>query len=224
MVKSKITALVMVLVLALLVAACASTSPQTGQNNVNVDLGQETEEPDTLGIPATDPADADLGETPAATEAAETEEAAATEEMAATEETAATEEPAATTAADATDEPAATEAAGLPGTGETCATGVSEEDLISAGEAVYTARCAGCHGEEAEGMGDFPALAANPDLQGEDPAELIAGFLDLENHPFLTQMTVDEVAGALTFVRNSFGNDAGVICPDQLDALENLGQ
>jgi cytochrome c len=47
---------------------------------------------------------------------------------------------------------------------------------VKEGEALYTQRCAGCHGEFGEGVGRWPALAGRATLTGERPLKTIGSF------------------------------------------------
>lgn len=98
-------------------------------------------------------------------------------------------------------------------TGSTCV-GVDTQALMTAGQAVYTESCAGCHGAQGEGQGDNPALAANQDMTVADAAALVQAYFAVDAHP--KTLSVDDLAGALTYVRSSFGNTATAICPDQI--------
>lgn len=90
--------------------------------------------------------------------------------------------------------------------------------LMSAGGTVYTDMCAGCHGQQGEGQGSFPALTANANVTADDAVALVQGFLNPEYHPFLTDMTTDEIASVLTYIRGSFGNSAAAVCPELIPA------
>jgi mono/diheme cytochrome c family protein len=82
---------------------------------------------------------------------------------------------------------------------------------MTAGQTYYGENCASCHGQEGEGVGDFPGLAANSDLTGADVAALVQGYFEVGAHP--KDITPEQLAGVLTFARGSFGNTAQAICP-----------
>jgi mono/diheme cytochrome c family protein len=114
-------------------------------------------------------------------------------------------------------------AAVTPGTGTTGSTpgstaatceGVDTQALMTAGQTVYSQNCASCHGAQGEGVGDTPALAANMNLTANDVPGVVTKYLAVDAHP--KSLTVEDIAGALTFVRGSFGNTASAICPVQI--------
>ncbi|QDQ86818.1 cytochrome c [Alcaligenaceae bacterium SJ-26] len=93
-----------------------------------------------------------------------------------------------------------------------------------AGSREYVEFCAGCHRQD--GMGAprvFPALAGNPSILATDTSSLIrvvlqGGRMATTQHdamafamPALHEMTDQEVAEALTFIRSSWGNQAQAV-------------
>lgn len=96
------------------------------------------------------------------------------------------------------------------GSAADCA-GVDTQQLMTTGQTVYADSCAGCHGEQGEGQGDFPALAGAVDITGADGATLVQEYLAVEAHP--QDLTPDNLAAVLTYVRGSFGNTAAAVCP-----------
>jgi mono/diheme cytochrome c family protein len=99
------------------------------------------------------------------------------------------------------------------GAGVTCA-GVDTQQLMATGATVYSQECASCHGAQGEGVGDFPPLAMSADMTANDVVAIVQSYFSVEAHP--RTLPVDELAGALTFARGSFGNMAGAICPEQI--------
>jgi mono/diheme cytochrome c family protein len=133
------------------------------------------------------------------------------------------------------DAPAATEAGGeqMPETGGTevgetvggtpagdtaaaCEAGMTMEELQSTGATVYASTCAGCHGPQGEGQGDFPPLANSELANTQDLVEMAQTVADPEVHPFITTINAQDLAAALTFVRSSFGNNAPLVCPEDI--------
>jgi len=106
--------------------------------------------------------------------------------------------------------PLATEAAGGGEPAANCA-GVDTQQLMTTGQTVFTDRCASCHGAQGEGQGDFPALAASPAVTVENVMDLVTTYLSVEAHP--KDVTPDDLAAVLTYVRGSFGNTAAAVCP-----------
>lgn len=95
--------------------------------------------------------------------------------------------------------------------------GANAGELISQGQQVYAANCAACHGPEGRGGGVFPALAGNEFLTG-DPAQAIQVVLHgREAMPaFGGTLSNEQIAAVLSYERNSWGNEAGVITPEQV--------
>ena len=114
-------------------------------------------------------------------------------------------------AVDATAEPPATPAAATAGT-EPAAAGPSGEELVTKGEAVYKANCAACH--QANGTGlppNFPSLVGSAVVNG-DPAGQILQLLKGKNlMPPFGHLSDADLAAVVTYTRNSWGNDAGVV-------------
>lgn len=108
---------------------------------------------------------------------------------------------------------------------------------VSAGSHVYFDRCAGCHTPDGSGEnGIFPQLAQNPVVNGDSATSLIRVVLAgsravaTDAKPtapampaFAWDMSDDDIANVLTFVRNSWGNAApAVSAKDVADLRETL--
>jgi mono/diheme cytochrome c family protein len=90
---------------------------------------------------------------------------------------------------------------------------------------VYKDKCESCHGKNGEGaMGAYPALAGNPAVLQATPASLVrmiveGGFgASTSNNPqpygmppYGQVLTPLEIAGVITHIRGSFGNNAGFV-------------
>lgn len=89
--------------------------------------------------------------------------------------------------------------------------------LATLGKTVYGQNCAGCHGENGQGSGSFPALAGNATAAG-DPAALIKFVVNGKNgsHNFGDKLSDQEIAAVLTYIRANWGNQAGEITADQV--------
>lgn len=105
---------------------------------------------------------------------------------------------------------------------------------VAAGQKVYTASCAGCHGASGAGIpGTFPPLAKNPAVAAADPKDVIhtvlygrSGALTVNGATFNGQMPAwkgqlsnADVANVITFIRNSWGNSAGAVTEKDVAAV-----
>ena len=152
----------------------------------------------------------------------------------------------AATAAAAPAENAAAQSGGsapAPGGNKAPAGKMSLADLKAAGEKVYTANCAACHQANGEGLaGTFPPIAAGKPFNA--PAALTKhlqerGFfkdgkivegpvkehLDIVLHGVpgtamasWAHLTDEQIAGVITFERNSWGNHGGEVQPSEVAA------
>lgn len=89
----------------------------------------------------------------------------------------------------------------------------SKEQLMAKGEEVYNSQCATCHLPTGAGMPPaFPALAGSELVNGlaADQIELVLnGKPGTAMQAFGNLLTETEIAAAITYTRNSFGNTAG---------------
>jgi cytochrome c oxidase subunit 2 len=100
---------------------------------------------------------------------------------------------------------------------------LSKEELMATGERVYMAYCAACHQPTGLGLqGVFPALKGSAVVTGDLQAHIeiiMEGRPGTAMQAFAKQLSLKEVAGVITFKRNSWGNDTGeVIQPSQIQA------
>ncbi|MHA1560452.1 MAG: c-type cytochrome [Alphaproteobacteria bacterium] len=92
--------------------------------------------------------------------------------------------------------------------------------LIAEGEDLYDTYCAGCHGDAGEGTAG-PRLATGPapdfvqssvvKSAGSLAAQILSGNPDRGMPAFGGNLSDREVAAIGTFVRNSWGNDFGIL-------------
>lgn len=99
-------------------------------------------------------------------------------------------------------------------------------DPMVLGRRVY-ANCQACHQADGSGVpGNYPPLAASPWVAG-DPVTLAhivlhgvqgewisKGATFNQAMPGWSHLSDDQIAAVLTYVRGSFGNDAGAVAPD----------
>ncbi|TMN42755.1 cytochrome c oxidase subunit II [Pseudoalteromonas sp. S2755] len=106
---------------------------------------------------------------------------------------------------------------------------ISKEELMEVGEQTYMAYCAACHQPTGLGLpGVFPAMKGSEVVTGDIKAHidiLLLGRPGTAMQSFAKQLTIKQIAGVITYKRNSWGNDTGdVIQPSQIqreiDALE----
>ena len=93
----------------------------------------------------------------------------------------------------------------------------------------YAQYCADCHGEDGTGMpGTFPPLVQNPSVASRDPATLLhitltggktaqtAAHPHVNTMPSFAELSDQELAQILSFVRNTWGDHAGPVSPAQV--------
>jgi mono/diheme cytochrome c family protein len=102
----------------------------------------------------------------------------------------------------------------------------------SAGEKVYSANCATCHGDSGAGApGTFPPLAANPMVTG--PADKVIAIVKNgatgsttvngksysgEMPPSKETLSNADIANVITYIRTSWGNSASAVTAAQVKA------
>lgn len=92
--------------------------------------------------------------------------------------------------------------------------------LMAEGEKVYGQNCAACHQPSGKGMemANFPALIGSPIVTG-DPAVQIKQVLSGKGAmPPFAYLTDKQIASVVTYTRNSWGNDTGVVQPADVKA------
>jgi cytochrome c oxidase subunit 2 len=137
------------------------------------------------------------------------------------------EEPDATTTpaaeAEMTPTPAEEEEATDEATPAATAEPLSDDELISNGEAVYTSYCAACHQLDGQGIENaYPPLAGNAFVTAEDPAGVLrVVFTGRAGMPhFRDYLSQQEIAAAVSYVRNGWENDAAVVTLEEVQMVE----
>ncbi|MEJ8567512.1 cytochrome c oxidase subunit II [Elongatibacter sediminis] len=102
----------------------------------------------------------------------------------------------------------------------------SRAELMQHGESVYATQCATCHQADGSGLAPaFPALAGSPVAMGpvEEHIEVVLNGRDgTAMQAFGEMLTVTDLAAALTYTRNAFGNDTGdVVQPQAIARIKN---
>lgn len=91
----------------------------------------------------------------------------------------------------------------------------SKDDLMAKGEEVYNTQCATCHQADGSGMPPaFPALAGSEIVNGPAEAQIdlvLNGKPGTAMQAFGNILSEADIAAAITYTRNSFGNSAGDI-------------
>lgn len=94
------------------------------------------------------------------------------------------------------------------------AEGADFDLLYSRGQGGFQSNCSSCHG--AAGQGDAgPALVGNDLLA--DTRDIVRTVIHGYSYmpPFGDVLNDDQVAAILTYIRNSWGNDFGIVTPEQ---------
>lgn len=128
----------------------------------------------------------------------------------------------------------ASEASSAPeSTPPTSAAPVASNAGASPSATTYTANCASCHQPGGKGLaGSFPPLAGNPVVTG-DPKKVVhivkyglTGKImvgpDTYNGmmpPWGTQLSDDQIAGVITYIRSSWGNNASAVTAADVGAV-----
>jgi mono/diheme cytochrome c family protein len=111
----------------------------------------------------------------------------------------------------------------------------SEQRLKAPGAQTFMAKCAACHGADGRGQGQWipPLAGAASSMAKEDASQVnvtlngsartvAAGIPDAYRMPpFRNQLSDQEVADVLTFIRTSWGNQGGAV---KADAVKHLRQ
>jgi mono/diheme cytochrome c family protein len=105
--------------------------------------------------------------------------------------------------------------------------------LLNFGQTVYKAHCANCHAADGRGMApDYPPLAGNPSIQMQsavNPIRMVlnGGFppgtagnpMPYGMPPFAQQLSDDEVAAVVTYIRAAWGNRGTPVSARQANEL-----
>jgi glucose/arabinose dehydrogenase/cytochrome c5 len=105
--------------------------------------------------------------------------------------------------------------------GSTPAAGDGDQDpAVQQGQQVFTNVCTACHGDEGE-ANIGPALAGNELVTQSDPTEVISVVLNGRGQmpPFEGQLTNEEIAHVVSYIRNAWENDASIVTPDEVEQV-----
>ena len=99
----------------------------------------------------------------------------------------------------------------------------SKAQLMARGEEVYKTSCLACHQENGQGIpGVFPALAGTELMLGDPAAHIDAvvnGRSGTAMQAFGEQLSIADLAAVITYERNAWGNDGGVVPIRQISEL-----
>jgi len=106
---------------------------------------------------------------------------------------------------------------------------VTEQQVASAGKAVssevgasiFSQRCSLCHGSNGQG-GAGPALAGNAHVTADDPTAILKTIEDGRNMmpSWHGQLSASDIAAVATYIRSAWGNKAGAVTPDVVNAIK----
>ncbi|HEY9720954.1 MAG TPA: cytochrome c oxidase subunit II [Oscillatoriaceae cyanobacterium] len=111
---------------------------------------------------------------------------------------------------------------------------VDPKALAAAGQPIFAAKCAGCHGGAGAGMpGMFPPLAGSEIVNGPDdkfvhivkdgltgPVTVKGGSYNGMMPPWKDQLSAKEISEVMTYVRTSWGNNGKPITPAQVQSTQ----
>ncbi len=108
----------------------------------------------------------------------------------------------------------------------------SIDELMAAGKGIYEANCGACHQANGKGLpGAFPPLADSDYLQGNREDVLAVALFGLSGPiivneqeynavmPSMGYLSDEDLAAALTYVFNSWGNSLAAVTPSEVAAL-----
>ncbi len=111
----------------------------------------------------------------------------------------------------------------------------AQASVLARGAELYEQHCAQCHGEQGRGVPKaYPALAGNRAVTMPHTANLVQIVLNgayapaTEGNPrpfgmppFVLELTDSDIAAVLTHIRQSWGNQAGVVTPLEVNRLRS---
>ena len=95
-----------------------------------------------------------------------------------------------------------------------------QASLMEQGETVYGNYCSACHQANGQGMAaaNFPALVDSPIVTGPADAQIQQILQGKGAMPAFGYLSDMDIASVITYTRNSWGNDAGVVTPADVAA------
>ena len=122
----------------------------------------------------------------------------------------------------------------LPGDGKAQTAMAASTPEMTAGGSIYRDQCSACHGLDGKGVDRlFPSVANSSMARADDPTTVIrivlrgARSVATDKEPtapgmpsYGWQLKDDQVANVLTYIRNSWGNAAPAVSPDEVARLK----
>ena len=100
-----------------------------------------------------------------------------------------------------------------------CEAQVDAQELYDKGETVFIENCARCHDDDGSGYHPlYPNLDGNPVVTLHDPIPAIQTVMYGRGSmpPFRQNLSDEEIAAVLTYIRNAWSNEASIIIPKQI--------
>lgn len=111
----------------------------------------------------------------------------------------------------------------------------SPAGAASDGQAIFVTKCAACHQATGLGSGPYPPLAGNADVTAADTSTIIGTVLNGRSGPIAVngktfsgampawkdQLSNDDIAAVLSYVRSAWSNKAAVVSADQVAVARN---
>lgn len=115
--------------------------------------------------------------------------------------------------------PAPAPAAAAPAPAPAPGKNLSKDELVKKGEAVYAANCSACHQATGKGLPPtFPSLVGSKIVKGPAVEHIKQTLNGKNTMPPFKHLTDLDIAAALTYERNSWGNSSGVVQPSAVAA------
>jgi len=99
--------------------------------------------------------------------------------------------------------------------------GIGSPVSVQVGASVFAKNCAACHQAQGEG-GIGPALAGNPHVNIANPTMMLTTILQGRNAmpSWRGQLAASDIAAVATFIRSSWGNNAGPVTVQDVNAIK----
>jgi cytochrome c oxidase subunit II len=95
---------------------------------------------------------------------------------------------------------------------DAAAAAAGKDALMQKGESVYKANCAACHQANGTGMAPtFPSLIGSAVVKGDPAAQILQSLKGKNLMPPFGHLPDADLAAVITYTRNSWGNDAGLV-------------